>query len=96
MFDLYFNLLPECYITSLQGGAGNARIGIVTAASSNPEGAYQSIIEMFLTYGARSAVWIPIHRGNRDANSDPTVVDQILQQTGFYFSGGGQSRITDS
>ncbi len=72
---------------------GTARIGIVTAASSDPADSGEWYVEQFLNYGAAEAYWIPVYVGNEDANSDPEVVDNILRMTGFMFGAGDQARI---
>ncbi len=91
-------------IVRLAGGA-NARIGIVTAASSVPSedpdagtpdcnnsvcnGAYYSAL--FEKYGAH-AEYIPIDLDHISAADDPAVVAQINGLTGFFFGGGDQYR----
>ncbi len=92
-------------IVRLAGGAGRARIGIVTAASSTPaedpdagtpdcnnsvcNGAYYA--GLFSGYGA-DATWIPIDLDHLAAAEDPAVVAQINGLTGFFFGGGDQYR----
>ena len=79
----------------MQGGS-NARIGVVTAASGDPEDSGDYYKEMFSRYGAAEVYWIPVHEGNRGANSDPTVVANVNRMTGFFFGGGDQRRIINS
>ncbi len=79
-----------------QGGPGIARLGIVTAASADPEDSRAYYFDLFLSRGAEEVYWVPVHEGNMDANSDPEVVDNINRMTGFFFGGGSQRRITNS
>lgn len=92
-------------IVRLAGGAGHARIGIVTAASSTPaedpdagtpdcnnsvcNGDYYAAL--FERYGAH-AEWIPIDLDHVSAADDPAVVAQVRGLTGFFFGGGDQYR----
>lgn len=83
------------YIDSIiQGGKGVARIGVFTTASSEPFSAADYYVDMFVrVYGAASATFIPVTALSNNAN-DPAVVDLVNQQTGFFFGGGDQLRIT--
>lgn len=76
-----------------QGGKGVARIGIFTTASSDPVGAADYYVDMFVrVYGAASATHIPVTQFSNNAN-DPAIVELVNQQTGFFFGGGDQMRI---
>lgn len=78
----------------MQGGKGVARIGIFTTASSEPLSAANYYVDMFVrVYGAASATFIPVTQLSNNAN-DADVVDLVNQQTGFFFGGGDQLRIT--
>jgi len=70
-----------------------ARVGIVTAASADPDVSAIYFDEMLKNYGALETYYIPVHEANRAANSDPTVVSNINRMTGFLFGGGDQARI---
>jgi cyanophycinase len=94
-------------IINKAGGTGHARIGVLTAASVTPEndpdandpntcsnsvcnGAYYA--NLFKSYGAVDAQWIPIdldHITNADSDA---VVAQVNSMTGFFFGGGDQYR----
>lgn len=93
----------------LAGGTGQAKIGVITAASipesqdpdagtadaanSRANGEYYANL-LRTTYGAANAQWIPIDLDNIANSSNPTVVSQINGMTGFFFGGGDQSRLT--
>ena len=81
---------------SAQGGAGVARMGVVTAASATPVDSAVYYNQMFTQYGAQEVYWIPVHEDNKEANSDPEVVARIQDMTGFFFGGGDQLRIVNS
>lgn len=94
-------------IINKAGGAGHARIGVLTGASvpasqdpdagdpatcSNSEcnGAYYA--DLFKSYGAADAQWVPIdldHIANAESDA---VVAQVNSMTGFFFGGGDQYR----
>ena len=91
------NVVLHALLTPVpQGGPGIARLGIVTAASADPEDSRDYYFDLFLSRGAEEVYWVPVHEGNMDANSDPEVVDNINRMTGFFFGGGDQRRITNS
>ena len=77
----------------MSGGAGVARIGIVTAASSSPFDSADFYETIFAQYGAVETYWIPVWMGNPGAALDPSVVVEVERMTGFFFGGGDQSRI---
>ncbi|MEH0981963.1 cyanophycinase [Micromonospora sp. CPCC 205556] len=93
-------------IVRLAGGPGKARIGIFTAAAPVPSedpdagtpdcnnsvcnGDYYA--NLFKSYGALDAQWIPIDVDRPEAADDPAVVKQINSMTGFFFGGGDQYR----
>ena len=80
-----------------QGGVHNAKLGIVTAAASDPEAICSFYSSIFLhQYHVRSTYCIPIDVNRTSANKDQHVIDKIKQQTGFFFGGGEPQRIIDS
>ena len=83
-------------MASLQGGIGNARIGVITAASADPEDSAEFYTQIFLDYGASETYWIPVHEANNGANMDPDVVARTQEMTGFFIGGGDQLRIINS
>jgi cyanophycinase len=70
-----------------------AKIGIFTTASSDPIGAAEYYVDMFVNvYGAASATYIPVTETSNNGD-DPSVAELARQQTGFFFGGGDQLRI---
>lgn len=51
---------------------------------------------MLLHYGAADVLFVPITVDSKGNNSNPEVISLIKSCTGFFFSGGDQSRITYS
>ncbi|KAK2714599.1 hypothetical protein QYM36_008974 [Artemia franciscana] len=81
-------------VVELAGGRGVAKIGIFTTASADPADSATYYLDMFVnTYGAASAVHIPVTETSNNAN-DQEIADLIRQQTGFFFGGGDQLRVT--
>ncbi len=87
-------------IVKLSGGLDNAKIGIISTASSDPERSAGFYLEDFdILYGdAADVEWIPIARDTcgaikNDGNS--AIANQIKTRNGFIFTGGDQSFITD-
>ncbi len=97
-------------LIQLAGGSGQARIGVITAASipssqdpdagtanaRNAQANGEFYAELLETYGAADAQWIPIELDQISNNSNPQVVAQINGMTGFFFGGGDQSRLTQT
>ncbi len=97
-------------LIQLAGGSGQARIGVITAASipesddpdagtaeaRNSKSNGEFYANLLETYGAADAQWIPIDLDQIGNNSNPQVVDQINSMTGFFFGGGDQSRLTQT
>lgn len=84
-------------IIELGGGKGKARIGVITAASESPccdnESSFAYYNDMFTSYGASEVYFVPITVHSKEKNADPMVIAHIKTLTGFFFSGGDQSRI---
>ncbi|GGV41697.1 hypothetical protein GCM10010495_69100 [Kitasatospora herbaricolor] len=94
---------------NLAGGAPNARIGIITAASdvpandpnaSDPATCSNSVCNgtyyadlLKNTYHVADAQWIPIDLDHISNNASSSVVNQINSLNGFFFGGGDQSRL---
>ncbi|AUG75890.1 hypothetical protein CFP65_0971 [Kitasatospora sp. MMS16-BH015] len=94
-------------IITKAGGAGHARIGVLTAASvtpehdpnaSDPATCSNSVCngtyyaDLFRHYGAADAQWIPVDLDHIAAADDDTVLAQVESMTGFFFGGGDQYR----
>lgn len=63
-----------------------------TCSNSVCNGTYY--VDLFKnTYGAADAQWIPIDLDHVPDNASRSVVDRIDSMTGFFFGGGGQSRL---
>ncbi|GJF31357.1 hypothetical protein KNE206_40570 [Kitasatospora sp. NE20-6] len=91
------------------GGAANARIGVITAASdvpandpdaNDPALCSNSVCNgayyvdlLKTTHHAAAAEWIPIDLDHIANNSSQAVVDRINSMNGFFFGGGDQSRL---
>ncbi|MEO1404618.1 MAG: cyanophycinase [Cyanobacteria bacterium J06635_1] len=87
-------------IVDLAGGIDNAKIGIISTASSNPERSAGFYLEDFdILYGdAADVEWIPITQdtcGDFKNDSDSAIATQIRDRNSFIFTGGDQSFITD-
>ncbi|MGB3295587.1 MAG: cyanophycinase [Phormidesmis sp.] len=87
-------------IVDLSGGLANAKIGIISTASSNPERSAGFYLEDFdILYGdAADVEWIPITRdtcGGIKNDQGSAIARQIKNRNGFIFTGGDQSFITD-
>ena len=73
-----------------------ARIGIFATASADPIGSADYYVDMFTrVYGAASATFIPVTETSNNAD-DPEIADLVRQQTGFFFGGGDQERVTNA
>lgn len=76
---------------SLAGGAGKARVAIFPMASLKSDEEAQEVLADFQALGAEAQI---VSFGRDDANSEAAV--RLLEPfTGYWFSGGDQSRLTD-
>ena len=87
-------------IVDLSGGLENAKVGIISTASSNPERSAGFYLEDFdILYGdAADVEWIPITRdtcGGIKNDQGSAITRQIKSRNSFIFTGGDQSFITD-
>lgn len=94
----------------LAGGSGQARIGVITAASvpesqdpnagtataSNARANGEYYANLLRSFGAVDAQWIAIDLDKISNNSNPQVIAQINSMSGFFFGGGDQSRLTQT
>ncbi|KAL3863804.1 hypothetical protein ACJMK2_005536 [Sinanodonta woodiana] len=84
-------------IVRMAGGRGAAKIGLIHASSADPQDSANFYRDIFVNkYGAAEANFIPIDLNHTSANSDPNVIQLIKRQTGFFFGGGDQYRVTQS
>jgi cyanophycinase len=74
-----------------RSGARDARIVVLTAATSEPEASGKTYIEVFERLGAAD-VRVVDTRDRQDAEK-PEGVNAIAQATGIFFTGGDQARI---
>lgn len=95
-------------IVDLAGGS-RASFGVLTAASipesqdpnagnsncsnSKCNGLFYG--DILKSFGAQSAIWIPIDLDHKSAAEDKTLAASIAKLTGFFIGGGDQSRYTD-
>ena len=61
----------------LAGGVGVAKIGIITAASADPQDSADFYEDIFAQYGAMETYWIPVQESNLGAAFDPAVVQKV-------------------
>lgn len=76
---------------NLAGGAGKARIAILPMASQKTDEEAQEVLVDFQKLGAEAHV-VSIDR--RDANSETAAI-QLEQFSGYWFTGGDQSRLAN-
>lgn len=72
-------------------GGPQARIRIITAASADPQGVWQSYREAFHALGVRNVDRLAID--DRESAQAPAVQAEILQADGVFMSGGDQSKL---
>ena len=72
-------------------GGPQAKIRIITAASSDPQGVWQSYREAFHALGVRNVDRLAID--DRESAQAPAVQAEILQADGIFMSGGDQSKL---
>ncbi len=72
-------------------GGPQARIRIITAASADPQGVWQSYREAFHALGVGNVDRLAID--DRESAQAPVVQAEILQADGIFMSGGDQSKL---
>lgn len=81
-------------------GGHNAVVAVITAASADgccgPDSSWALYEPIFLSYGPRNVIWIPIDVNHTENNHNPAVVKNLTESTLFFFSGGDQARIITS
>jgi len=85
-FDIWTSMVQ------LSGGEEASRIGIITAANSDPAYWGQYYVDMFLRYNVREALWIPVTEEEGTAFNDENV-DMIKNMTGIFLGGGEPWRL---
>lgn len=81
----------------LEGRAGDGPVCVIPTASGSPEGSMASALDVLNRYGGPdTAVGVLIVEGDSAAVRDPEVVDVLGRCSGFWFTGGQQSRILET
>jgi cyanophycinase len=75
-------------------GGGQARIRVITAASGDPEGVWQSYQNVFQALGVEDVQRLAID--DRDSAHAAPLQDEILRADGIFMSGGDQSKLMDT
>lgn len=87
-------------IIDLAGGAGIARMGVISAASEDPccgpDSSWVYYRDQLLKYGAVEVYYVNITVDTRENNEDPDIISHLRTLTGFMFGGGDQLRIIRS
>jgi cyanophycinase len=85
-------------VVALAGGRGAARIGIVAAASTDPQSEWSYFGGLLSSHGAAFVYAIPIldTPGGRANNSNPEVIAVLRTLTGVFMGGGDQMRIVNA
>ncbi len=77
---------------AVEAGGANARIEVITTASSEPETTWQAYQKAFKKLGIGYAR--PMHIASRAEAEDPKLIERIAKSTAVLFTGGDQLRIT--
>lgn len=84
------------YSAVVGGRSGDGPICVIPTASSDPVEAIDGAVETLTEYGGSgSAKGILISTDNPGRARDPAVASELAGCSGFYFTGGSQSRILD-
>jgi cyanophycinase len=74
-------------------GGTQAKIAILTAATSEPREAGENYVEVFERLGVEDVRIL--HTTNREDGDDPEILKMIEEATGAFFTGGDQARIIE-
>jgi cyanophycinase len=81
-------------------GGPAANICVITAASGDPccgpDSSWPYYLGLFTRYGSQHVLNIPIDPSQKQNAYNQTVVNMLKSCTGWFFSGGDQTRVTDS
>lgn len=84
------------YAAVLDGRLGDGPLCVIPTASSDPAEAIEGMVANLDGYGgAGTAMGVFLPRDEPDRARDPAVADELRGCSGFYFTGGSQSRILD-
>lgn len=86
----------DVYQAVVDGRLGDGPICVIPTAGSDPAESIQSASETLGTYvGAEAVRGIPISTEDPSLANDPTIAGEMASCSGFYFTGGSQTRILD-
>ncbi len=84
------------YQSIVDARAGDGPLCVVPTASSDPEASMERAVATLTGYGGVDSVkGILISTENPSQAQDPSVVAEVRTCSGFFFTGGSQSRIVD-
>jgi cyanophycinase len=75
-----------------RAGGVNARVVVMTVATSLPEEVGRTYTQVFERLGVESVEIVDT--GHREDGSDPQALEAVEKATGVFFTGGDQARIT--
>lgn len=75
-------------------GGTQGRIRVITAASGDPQGVWQSYRDVFMSLGVEDVQRLALD--DRDSAHQPALQAEILQADGIFMSGGDQSKLMDT
>lgn len=75
-------------------GGSRARIRVITAASGDPQGVWQSYQNVFNSLGVEDVQRLALD--DRESAHAPALQAEILQADGIFMSGGDQSKLMDT
>lgn len=84
----------EVFAAVLSRRSGEGPLCVVPTASSDARSAMEGMVERIAAYGGSgSAVGVLISTDEPDRARDPRVAEELRRCSGFYFTGGSQSRV---
>ena len=84
------------YSAVVAGRAGDGPLCVIPTASSDPVEAIDGTVERLTEYGGSgSAKGVLLSTEHPERARDPAVASELVGCSGFYFTGGSQSRILD-
>lgn len=84
------------YAAVLEGRSGDGPLCVIPTASSEPEESMAGMVaDLDRHGGGGTAQGIPLPRDAPERARDPSVAAELQGCSGFYFTGGSQSRILD-
>jgi cyanophycinase len=86
----------DVYQAILVGRQGDGPLCVLPTASGSPASSMESAVETLATYAGSDAVrGIPVSTEDPALAEDSSTVADLASCSGFYFTGGSQSRIVD-